>query len=100
MLLDILTMLFRIVWVVIIVQAIMSWLLVFNVINTHNEFVRQLWQVLDRLTEPLYRPFRRFMPDFGGLDLTPMLVLILLWILSGPVMEYLYRIGIQTGQIS
>lgn len=99
MFLQILGMLLNILWVIIIVQAVMSWLLMFNVINTHNEFVRQLWSVLDRITEPLYRPFRRIMPDFGGLDLTPMVVLVLLWIISGPVMAYLYRFGSEAGLI-
>lgn len=75
----------------IIAQAVMSWLIAFNVINTHNDFVRQMWTVLDRITEPLYRPFRRVMPDFGGLDLTPMLVIIIIVILRGPVLQYLVR---------
>ncbi|BBB13292.1 hypothetical protein SPYCA_2550 [Sphingopyxis sp. FD7] len=97
MLLDILSILLNILWWIIIVQAVMSWLIAFNVINTHNDFVGQLWYVLDRITEPLYRPFRRIMPDFGGIDLTPMVVLILLIILQGPVMTYLYRLGMQTG---
>jgi len=97
MLLDILSILLNILWWIIIVQAVMSWLIAFNVINTHNDFVGQLWYVLDRITEPLYRPFRRIMPDFGGIDLTPMVVLILLIILQGPVMAYLYRLGMQMG---
>ncbi|MCM3418360.1 YggT family protein [Sphingopyxis alaskensis] len=97
MLLDILSILLNILWWIIIVQAVMSWLIAFNVINTHNDFVGQLWYVLDRITEPLYRPFRRIIPDFGGIDLTPMVVLILLIILQGPVMAYLYRLGMQTG---
>ena len=97
LLLDILSILLNILWWIIIVQAVMSWLIAFNVINTHNDFVGQLWHVLDRITEPLYRPFRRIMPDFGGIDLTPMGVLILLIILQGPVMSYLYRLGVQTG---
>ncbi|WP_179498882.1 MULTISPECIES: YggT family protein [Sphingopyxis] len=97
MLLDILSILLNILWWIIIVQAVMSWLIAFNVINTHNDFVGQLWHVLDRITEPLYRPFRRIMPDFGGIDLTPMVVLILLIIIQGPVMAYLYRLGVQTG---
>ncbi|MEQ8309173.1 MAG: YggT family protein [Sphingopyxis sp.] len=97
MFLDILSILLNILWWLIIVQAVMSWLIAFNVINTHNDFVGQLWHVLDRITEPLYRPFRRIMPDFGGIDLTPMVVLILLIILQGPVMAYLYRLGMQTG---
>ena len=86
------------VWVLII-QAVMSWLIAFNVINTHNDFVGQLWHVLERITEPLYRPFRRIMPDFGGLDLTPMLVLIIIIILQGPVISYLYSLGLSSGAI-
>ena len=97
MFLDILSILLNILWWIIIVQAVMSWLIAFNVINTHNDFVGQLWHVLDRITEPLYRPFRRIMPDFGGIDLTPMVVLILLIIIQGPVMTFLYRLGVQTG---
>ncbi|WP_156416605.1 MULTISPECIES: YggT family protein [unclassified Sphingopyxis] len=97
MLLDIVMILLNILWWIIIVQAVMSWLIAFNVINTHNDFVGQLWHVLDRITEPLYRPFRRIMPDFGGLDLTPMLVLILLIIMQQAVMPYLYRLGMSAG---
>ena len=99
MLLQILSILLNILWWIIIVQAVMSWLLAFNVINTHNEFVRQLWYVLERITEPLYRPFRRIMPDFGGLDLTPMVVLILLIILQQAVLPRLYQLGMSSGAI-
>ena len=56
-----------------------------------------MWTVLDRITEPLYRPFRRIMPDFGGLDLTPMLVLILIIIIDGPVLSYLARLAYANG---
>jgi YggT family protein len=61
---------------IIIIQAVMSWLIAFNVINTHNDFVRQVWTTLERITEPLYRPIRRIMPDFGALDLSPIVVII------------------------
>ncbi|MGQ3288914.1 MULTISPECIES: YggT family protein [unclassified Sphingopyxis] len=88
MLIDILHIILNVIWYFIIAQAVMSWLIAFNVINTHNQFVAQIWTVLDRITEPLYRPFRRIMPDFGGLDLTPMLVLILVIIIDGPVLRY------------
>ena len=84
------------IWIL-IANAIFSWLYAFNVINTHSEFVRQLWQVLERITEPLYAPIRRIMPDFGGIDLTPMVVLILLIIIRGPVMGYLYTLGVSAG---
>ena len=97
MLLQIVHIILTVLWWFIIAQAVMSWLIAFNVINTHNQFVGQLWTVLDRITEPLYRPFRRIMPDFGGLDLTPMVVLILLIIMQQAVMPYLYRLGMQAG---
>ena len=70
--------LLNILWWIIIVQAIMSWLMAFNVINTYNDFVRSIWIALDKLTEPLYRPIRRVMPDLGALDLSPMVVLLLI----------------------
>ncbi len=74
--------LLTLVWWVIIIQAVMSWLIAFNVINTHNDFVRQVWTTLDRLTEPLYRPIRKIMPDFGAIDLSPIVVLVILGILN------------------
>lgn len=99
MLLQILHILLTVLWWFIIAQAVMSWLIAFNVINTHNDFVRQIWTVLERICEPLYRPFRRIMPDFGGLDLTPMVVLILIIILDGPVLGYLTRLAYMNGMV-
>ncbi|AHE54497.1 YggT family protein [Sphingomonas sanxanigenens] len=82
LILDILQYLINIVWWIIVIQAILSWLVAFNVINTSNDFIRQLLYALDRLTEPLYRPIRRILPDLGALDLSPLVVLIILAILS------------------
>ena len=65
----------------IIAQAILSWLVAFNVINTYNDFVRSFLNALDRITEPLYRPIRRILPDFGGIDFSPLVVLLLIYIL-------------------
>ena len=80
-LLGILLLLLWIVMWIIIIQAVLSWLVAFNVINTHNEFVRSVLYALDRMTEPLYRPIRRILPDFGALDLSPMVVLLIILIL-------------------
>ncbi len=63
------------VWVI-IAQAILSWLVAFNVINTSSNFVRTLLTGLDRLTAPLYRPIRRILPDFGGIDLSPIVLIL------------------------
>ncbi|HEY1146363.1 MAG TPA: YggT family protein [Allosphingosinicella sp.] len=61
---------------IIIIQAILSWLVAFNVINTHNDFMRTFLNALDRITEPLYRPIRRILPDFGGIDFSPLVALL------------------------
>ncbi len=68
----------RVLTYIIIAQFILSILIAFNVINTYNDFVRSFLNALDRLTEPLYRPIRRILPDFGGVDFSPMVVLLLL----------------------
>jgi YggT family protein len=85
-LIKILMVLLNVIWWIIVVQAVLSWLIAFNVINTYNPTVRSIWQALDRLTEPLYRPIRRIMPDFGALDLSPMVVLLLLYIVSNIIL--------------
>ena len=64
--------------VLIIVQAILSWLVAFNVINNSNDFMRSFVQALDRMTQPIYRPIRKILPDFGGIDFSPLVVLLLI----------------------
>lgn len=81
-LLDIVQVLLNLLWWIIVIQALLSILIAFNVINTHNDFVRSLYQGLQTLTEPIYRPIRRILPDFGALDLAPLVVLVLLMIVS------------------
>ncbi len=83
--------LLNVAWWIIIVQAILSWLVAFNVINTSNDIVRSIWVALDKLTEPLYRPIRRIMPDLGALDLSPMVVLLILIILQSAIVPALFR---------
>ncbi len=91
MILQIVGFLLWVATMVIVVQAILSWLIAFNVINTHNEFVRSLWQGLGRITEPFYRPIRRILPDFGALDISPLIVLLILYILNNIVVPGLIR---------
>lgn len=61
---------------VILATVIMSWLVAFNVVNASNPFVRQVGYALRRLTEPLLGPIRRFLPDLGGIDISPIILLI------------------------
>ena len=61
---------------IILAMVILSWLIAFNVVNRSNPYVRQIGQALEKLTEPLLRPIRRFLPDLGGIDISPIILLI------------------------
>jgi len=86
MIVDIIGFLLWALSVVIVIQAILSWLVAFNVINLYNEFVRSVWQALDVITRPIYRPIRKIMPDFGALDLSPLVALLIIYVLSNFVL--------------
>ena len=77
-LISILVLLLQVLMYLVIAQAILSWLVAFNVINTYNDFVRQLLYALDRILDPLLRPIRRILPDLGGLDFSPMVLILLI----------------------
>lgn len=74
----ILMMLINVVWWILIVHIIMSWLISFQVLNLRQPLVAQIWYGLNRLLEPLYGPIRRRLPPMGGLDLAPLVVLLAL----------------------
>jgi len=69
------------IWLVII-SAIMSWLVAFNVINTGNSFIYQIGRALYQLTDPALRPIRRFLPNLGGIDISPVILILLLYFLQ------------------
>ena len=94
---NIVEILLNVVWWIIVVQVILSILISFNVINTYNDLVRSLWQGLERLTDPMYRPLRRILPDARPLDLAPMAVLILLLIVRQAVMPYIASVLVANG---
>ena len=75
-------MLLDLYWWVIIITVIVSWLIVFNVINTHNNFVRTVLRILLALNEPVFRQVRRVVPPIGGLDLAPLVVLVAIWFIQ------------------
>ena len=74
------------VWVIIL-SAVLSWLVAFDIINMRNRFVYLVGDALNRITEPVYRPIRRFLPDMGGLDLSPLIVILGLWFLRDLMWE-------------
>ena len=61
---------------IIIAGAVMSWLIAFNVVNAYSPIVRSIWQALNALTEPFLRPIRRWMPDLGGIDISPVILIL------------------------
>ncbi|MEQ7873636.1 YggT family protein [Sphingomonas sp. ASV193] len=75
---DIVQMLLQFLTYLIFASVIVSWLVAFRVLNTSQPFVRSLVVGLDRLLDPLYRPVRRILPDFGGIDFSPLVVLLLI----------------------
>lgn len=97
MILNIVQILLDVAWWIIFVQFILSILISFNVINTYNEFVRSIWNGLNTVTEPVYRPIRRMLPETGTLDFAPLIVLILIRIFSGAVLPWLYQMVSSAG---
>ena len=76
-------------WIV-IATAIMSWLIAFDVVNTRSDFVRSIWNTLLALTEPVLRPIRRFLPAMGGLDISPIILLLGIYFIQRIIVRYLY----------
>ena len=79
---DAIMIILNVVWYVMLAQIIMSWLINFQVLNTRQPMVAQLWHSLNRLLEPLYAPVRRILPNTPGLDLAPLAVFIAILILK------------------
>ena len=73
---------------ILIASAILSWLIAFNVVNTRNQFVAVVIDTLWKLTEPVLRPIRRILPNLGGLDLSPVVLILLLIFVRNLLFEY------------
>ena len=74
------------IWLIVI-GAILSWLVAFNVINTSNQLVYMILDFLNRITEPALRPIQRFLPNLGGIDLSPVLLILFLIFLEKVIMD-------------
>ena len=86
-LIGILQIVLDVVWWVIIAQVIVSWLVAFNVLNTTSAGVRGFLSALERVTGPIYAPIRKVLPDFGGIDFSPLVVLLLIALVEGRILE-------------
>ena len=74
---------------ILILNVILSWLIAFNVINTYNRFVAMILYATQRLTNPLLNPIRRFLPNLGGLDISPIVLILLLFFIQDSLSVYL-----------
>jgi YggT family protein len=86
--------LFTLVWWLILASVVMSWLFAFNIVNVQNPTVRQIAHGISRVTEPMLAPIRRILPNMGGLDLSPIVLLIGLEFLRRFVIEMLIKYAI------
>ncbi len=75
---------------VILINAVLSWLIAFNVVNTRNQLVATIWDLTNRLINPLLRPIRSVLPTFNGVDLSPLVLLILLQFFERLMFAYVY----------
>lgn len=71
-----------------IASAVLSWLVAFNVVNTHNRVVSTIGEFLYRITEPALAPIRRYIPSLGGIDISPVILILLLVFLRSLLFEY------------
>ena len=76
------------IWILII-NALLSWLIAFNVLNTSNRFVYSVLDVSYKMTDPLLRPIRNFLPNLGGIDISPVILILLLMFLRNLAFEFL-----------
>lgn len=89
-LLDVLLVVLQLYVYVVIAAAILSWLVAFNVVNRYNDVVRSIWNLVTALTEPLLRPIRNVIPNFGGIDISPVILLLMIFFLQRVIDEYIY----------
>lgn len=77
------------VWLL-IASAVLSWLIAFNVVNTRNQFVSTVWDFLYRVTEPALRPIRNMLPNLGGIDISPIILLLIIFFIQSVIQRYIY----------
>jgi YggT family protein len=76
---------------ILVAAAVMSWLVAFNVVNPRNQFVSMVGEFLYRITEPVLRPIRNVLPNLGGIDISPIIVIIIIWFIQLVILPVLLR---------
>ena len=80
-------------WWIVVIYVIMSWLVNFRVINVQNQFVRMIWEFLWRVNEPVLGRIRRFIPSFGGMDISPILLFLAILFMQQVLQELLFSLS-------
>lgn len=88
--LDVILIVLDIYWWIVIATAIFSWLYAFNVVNPRNQIVSAIGQFLYSVTEPVLRPIRRLLPNFGTVDFSPIVLLLLIFLIRRIIVLYIY----------
>ncbi|MBM6593559.1 YggT family protein [Microvirga pudoricolor] len=88
-LLEVILLVLQIYTYLIVATAVLSWLVAFNVVNTRNDLVRGIWRFLDAVTEPVLRPIRSILPNLGGVDISPVILILLIMLIRGWIIDYL-----------
>jgi YggT family protein len=88
--LDVILVILQIYVWLLIAAAILSWLIAFNVVNTRNQVVAMVGEFLYRITEPLLRPIRAFLPNLGGIDISPVILILIIFFLQNVIVRYIY----------
>lgn len=88
--LDVILLVLQIYVWLLIASAVLSWLVAFNVVNTRNQFVAQVGEFLYRITEPVLRPIRSIMPNLGGIDISPVILILIIFFVQNVIVRYVY----------
>ena len=89
-LLDVILLVLQIYIWLLIASAVLSWLVAFNVVNTRNQVVATLGEFLFRITEPALRPIRAILPNLGGIDVSPVILILIIFFLQNVIVRYIY----------
>jgi len=88
--LDVILLILQIYVWLLIASAILSWLIAFNVVNTNNQFVATVADFLWRVTEPVLRPIRNILPNLGGIDISPVILILIIFFIQSVISRYIY----------
>jgi YggT family protein len=88
--LDIIMLVLQIYIWLLIAAAVLSWLIAFNVVNTRNPVVASVGEFLYRITEPVLRPIRNMMPNLGGIDISPVILILIILLIENIIIRYIY----------